>query len=218
MVLTALPVDRWSRLLSTGTLCIEGVLREVVVLGEHRLEGPVRLEVVFVGGEAIAVQHMRLARGPAAVEEALDPVLSLRPVVEELWDPVVEATGVPAEGVALTLASDLRLALEQGVHVTLSAATRGPPHSPSLVRPLVVGFGGEGVRLEHDGYKRLSRFAAIRLHRASLHPDGRVCLEGRGPTLLDAAVRRGLQTASGRVTKLVREGKRLRSLRPYLTL
>ena len=45
-----------------------------------------------------------------------------------------------------------------------------------------------------------------------------VGLEGRGPTLLDAAVRRGLQTASGRVTKLVREGKRLRSLRPYLTL
>lgn len=215
-MLSALPIHRWSRLVSTGTLTVEGTLPDPVDLGEHTLEGPVRVEVVFVGGEAIAVQHARLARGPAAMEETLDPSVSLRPLVERLWDPVVEATGLPAEGVALSLASDLRLALEEGVHVTVSAATSGPPTAPSLTRPLVVGFGGQGVRLEHDGYKRLSRLAAIRLHRASLHPDGRVCLEGRGPTLLDAAVKRGLETASGRVTKLVREGKRLRSLRPYL--
>jgi len=218
-MLTRLPIARWSRLLATGTLTLEGELRHAASVGADRLDpGPIRVEVLFRGGEALQVRHLRLARGPADQERVLDPQASLEPLVTQLWHPTIEATGLPADGMAVTLAHDLRLALDPGVHVSLSAATRGEPQAPCLVRPLVVGFGGQGVRLEHDGYARLSRLAAIRLHRASLQPDGRVRLEGRGPRVLDAAVQRGLHAASERVTRLVRDGERLRSLRPYLAL
>lgn len=213
--LVALPVARWARLVSEGTLRLSG--RLVTPVDDQLPRGEaVRVQVLFEGRGAPRVVHARVARGALGEEQELPEELPLDAVVARLSDVAIEATGTPSEGLAMELARDLRLALEPDVKVIVTAHTVGPPEGLRLCRPLVVGFGGAGVRLEHGAYRRLSRLAAIRLHRAELHPDGRVLLAGRGPRLTDAAVQRGLEVASRRVTRLVREGRRLRSLRPLL--
>lgn len=215
-VLAGLPFERWCRLVSDGTLFLRGHVPRPLP-GLALAPGPVGLQLVFRGADRPRLVRARLVQADATARE-LAPDADLEALVASMSDVRAEATGTPFSGLAVELSRDLRLALEPGVRVVIAVETSGEAHALRLCRPLVMRFGGNGMRLEHGAYRRLSRLAAIRLHRAELHPDGEVRLAGRGPKLTDVAVQRGLQLAASRVTRMVREGQRLRSLQPLLSL
>ena len=224
---TSLPVARWARDVGPGTVRVSGVLRERLQEGPLVADaGPIVVELVFHGGTPARLRWVRIS-GPVELggrsldgqqiddESDMDVIIGM---VSRLSDPDVEARAQPARALDLRLAEGLHLALEPSVVVTVSAAAEGVAGALRLTRPLVVGFGGDGVRVSHLGHRRLSRLASARLHRFSLAPDGRVRFEGAGARPLNVAVRGGFSTASVKVTRLVRRGERFRSLRAFLRL
>lgn len=223
----SLPVARWARDVGPGTVRVVGILHEPLRDGPLEAEaGPMTVELVFHGGTPAQLRWVRV-RGAVRLDgraldgEQLDADVEMDRIVSliaRLADPDVEARAQPAKRVDLRLADDLHLALEPEVVVTVSAAAEGVAGALRLTRPLVVGFGGDGVRVSHLGHRRLSRLAGARLHRFSLAPDGRVRFEGAGSRPLNAAVKGGFSTASSKVTRMVRRGERFRSLREFLRL
>lgn len=227
MPLTTLPLLRWARHLDDGTVRVSGHLPEAVDQGGLLVEpGPVRVELLFQGGGEPEVAWVRLAGGvridgEEGSERRLEHPERIRVAVglmDRLADVEVEARMSTRKRLRVDLAEGVGLGVDPEVVVTVSCATRGEAGALQLSRPVVVGFGGEGVRVEHSEWARLSRMADVRLSRLTLHPDGRVRLQGRGARGLNLAVKGGLTTASARVTRLVRRGERFRSLRGFLHL
>lgn len=103
----------------------------------------------------------------------------------------------------------------RGVLLTVNGAARGPSDGLVLCRPVEIGFGGDGLRLQHERLEWLSRLAGLRIARATVHPDGSVALEGRGAPGFDVAVRGSLRTASAGLSAFLRRSPGVRRfLRP----
>lgn len=227
MPLTTLPLLRWARHLDDGTVRVTGTLPEPVQAADLFVEaGPVRVELLFEGGAGPRVAWARVGGdvrvdGEDADERRLEVperVHGAVGLIDRLADVEVEARVSTRRPLRVDLAEGVGLGVDPDVVVTVSGAADGRPGALRLSRPVVVGFGGEGVRVEHSEWARLSRMADVRLSRLVLHPDGRVRLQGRGAKGLNLAVKGGLTTASARVTRLVRRGERFHSLRDFLRL
>jgi hypothetical protein len=223
----SLPVARWVQDLGPGTVRVSGVLPEPVERNGLEVQpGPLLVELVFHGGSPARLEWVRVSgdarlNGRPVDGERIDDDLGMTEIislVSRLADPDVEARAQPARVLDVRLSEGVRLAIDPHVVVTVSGSASGTAGSLSLTRPLVIGFGGDGVRVAHLGFGRLSRLASVRLHRLSLAPDGRVRLEGGAASPLNVAARGGFSTASATITHMVRRGERFRSLRQFLRL
>jgi hypothetical protein len=173
------------------------------------------VEVVFLGGPEPALTQARVVQGTETTR--LDPS-SVRAWVDNLQDVELEAVGSASGEVAVDLAHGVRLRVPAGTVLTVHAYVQGPPGKMALARPVIVGFGGDGVAVDHTDLAGVARWVDLRLSRFTLAPDGEVRLAGRAARGLDLAAQGGLRLASARITRLVREGRRFRSLLPYLRM
>lgn len=137
-------------------------------------------------------------------------------LVAEIGSVAVSARAEPDGDLLLKLGGGVEVVIPEGILLTVSGASVGPSHELQLCEPLTVGFGGEGLRLSHEQFRWLSRLATVRLGRATLHPDGSVALEGRGPRHVEIAMRAPLQRASARISDMVRRSPHFSPLRAFL--
>jgi hypothetical protein len=243
-VLATLPLVRWAARLQRGTVVLRGHLDGEVdlPLGGHRFaaEGPLALEFDFVGGRAPSIGRVvvsgevgligpveligrRLEIGRQAnLDGGAVPWLSrerIGPFIAALVDHLdhlrIAARGEPDGDLLVRLGHGVEVAVPAGVPLTISGATTGPAAALQLSEPLVVRFGGEGLRISHDAFRAFSRLACVRLSRATLHPDGSVALES-GPRVVDAALKAPLQRASARLSEIVRRSPKFSRVRTFL--
>ena len=185
--LHALPLLRWARYFEQGTARVRGHLAQQVVGASGLRVGPGRVlvELVFHGGTHPSVPWARLSadqahgEGRVVVEETVNGELA-GVLAEAMGDLEVEARTAAHQPLDLRLGEGLRMVVPPHTSLTVTGATRGGAGELCLCRPLVVGFGGEGALVVHDGYRRLSRVAGVRVERVVLHPDGKVRVQGRG--------------------------------------
>jgi hypothetical protein len=239
--LGTLPFTRWVRRLRHGHARVRGrCLGEVAIpTGDAALTvrpGPVELALTFEGGEHPVIGrvevHGALAIGAATGrslvltegELVLDgvsvgraaPGPVVQALIEHVADVALDARAEPDGDLVLDLGHGVQVQIPGGVLLTVAGATVGLPADLRLCEPLVVGFGGEGLRLNHDTFRLLSRLANIRLAGATLHPDGSVALEGRAARGVDLALRGGLQKASVRLSDMVRGSPKFGKVRAFL--
>jgi hypothetical protein len=136
--------------------------------------------------------------------------------VDRLHHLDVELCVRPEEEVMVRFGGGAHGVLAPGAALTVSGATEGPPQGMALSRPLVVGFGGDGFMLSHDALHRTARLAHLCIRRATLHPCGRVALEGDAARPLRLAMRTGLRSVSGRFSRMVREADQLDGIRAFI--
>jgi hypothetical protein len=219
-----------------------------VGIGEFGLAVPaglVRISVVFQGGPSAFVSTLQVAAdglvwrdadrsvegevwcwkdGIAVMDEA--PVgridgrksQAVETLVQHLSDVHVEARAVPAKALTMRSGRGFEVSVPAGVVMTAVGCTRGGPKGLVLARPMVVGFAGEGIALALSRFRRVSAMLSVRVVRLTLHPNGRVELEGRGTRGLGRAVRRGLSTTAEVLSEWVREGTATAMIRPFLVL
>ncbi len=137
-------------------------------------------------------------------------------VVERLWDVDASVELEPNGELLVKFPHGVQAALNARAVITLAGAAEGPPHALQLRRPVVMAVDGEGFRLSHERFRRLSSLACLRLEGASLHPDGKVQLRGGARRGLDGVVRGGLERASARLSEIVRRSPRFARLRTFL--
>ena len=137
-------------------------------------------------------------------------------VLERFSDVSMVARAEPEGELVLHLGQGVRVHVPRGAVLELSGATAGGSTDLVLSEPLVVAFGGEGLRLSHEQFKFLSRLASVRLSQATLHPDGSVDLEGHGSRWIDVALRVPLAKASTRLSDLIRQSPNFHRLRAFL--
>lgn len=206
--------------LGSAVLGLSGPVRVRLSFGA----GPVLTEVVIDGHVALderPVRELRLVPGTLRIDGAPEPCelrldRVLEAVVDELSDVEVEARAVPDGELVLTLVSGVEVTIPADHLLAVRGAAVGPAHALRLSAPLVVSVQGATIRLNHDQLRWLGVLARICVHRATLHPDGRVDLEGGGRSGLDRAVRGGLQHASARLSRLVRSSPRFERVRAFL--
>jgi hypothetical protein len=208
--------------------------------------GPLSAELSYEGGPTPWVRRLQIgfgaavhARSDAAVfsgarleadadgvrlDEAqvapLDAAVGLGPLLRGLVDRLahvwVSARAEPDGELLLQLGHGVQVHIPEGVVLTVQGASQGPATELLLCEPLVVGFGGDGLRLSHDQFRMLSRLASVRLVSATLHPDGRVALEGHATRGVDVALRAPLHRASARLSELVRRSPHFKRVRAFL--
>jgi len=140
----------------------------------------------------------------------------IRQLIDSLHDVSVETRLVPKAQLKVKAGMGIHVRIPAGQVLTAVGGAEGAPDHLRLSRPVVIGFGGRGIELEHERHPRLSRFVGLRVQRATLHPDGRVVLEGRGGRGMGLAVRRGLGATSEVLSSLVKESKQFSFLRSFL--
>lgn len=243
--LGSLPLVKWAMRLRRGRVELAGHLVDAVrlPLGEEASvaisAGPVAAEVEFVGGavpmlsrvcivaEGLAVgtaagRSLEIAAGAVLVDgvavEIPEPPLGTvaEALLEKLGDVAVSATAEPDGDIALRIGHGIEVIVPNGVPLTVRGASHGDASALRLSEPLVVGFGGEGLRLSHEQFRWLARLSVVRLGRATLHPDGSVALEGRGGRTAELAMRAPLQKASARLSDLVRRSPGFHRVRAFL--
>lgn len=191
--------------------------------------GPVRVELVFVGGAVPRVPEIRVLAGALQLvlvdglvhddgatrplARPLDPIDAL---LDCLHDPSVRVEARPSEDLWIKVAPGLTAALPAGGTITVEAATTGPPESPRLRRSLVVSVGGAGLSIRLPGSRWLKVLASIAIRRASLAPDGGVELLGSATGRLNGAVGVGLRHASHHLSDLVRQSPQFARVRTFL--
>lgn len=221
---------------------------ETVEVGQYTLTlqpGPVRLSVVFQGGSSAFVSKMYVdSKGLKwtdanrhttsdhwAWQDGLS-VMNDTPVgrvegrkghaveamIQYLANVHVEARVVSAEDLSVRSSVGLAVNIPAGVVMTAVGCTVGAPNDLVLARPVIVGFGGDGVELGLSRFHRLSKFLAVRVHRLTLHPDGRVQVEGRGTRGMGRAVRRGLRSTGDLLSEMMRDSASFAMIRPFLVL
>ncbi len=168
--------------------------------------GPLRVAVTFLGGPEPRLTEVRIQgevrpAGPGAVD-------GLRVLLDHVHDARVDAHAWSDVDLVVKLGHGLEARLPAGELVTLRAITQGPPDDPRLVEILDANIGGAGVRFSLQRARWLSSLARVHIHRASLHPTGRVDFEGRGRGLL--------RTASHHVSDLIRRSPRFARVRRLL--
>lgn len=243
--LMGLPLSEWAARLRWARVTLSGRVADLTLtLGGQPIvveAGPIGIDAAFTGGHAPCLRRAEV-RGAIALGGRSGGVLVLEgggivldgdtlPLAAErvgagrmlaslvrcVADARVQAEADPDGDVVVQLGGGIEVALAEGVGLTLRAATLGPPDALQLCAPVELGFGGDGMRLSHDGLRFLSRLASVKIERAMLHPDGSVDLQGSGRPGLDRAVRGGLHTASASLSTLVRRSPRFRRVRDLLT-
>jgi len=186
------------------------LLRRLVVRGSISLtpvgRAPVR------GGELV-LHDQRIHLDEAEFSRAADGVGSgrlLAGLVGAMGDVELRARAEPDGDVLLQMGHGVEVAIADGALLTVRGATRGPADRLVLSRPLEIGFGGEGIRLNHGQLRWLSRLAQVSIAGATLHPDGSVDLEGHAAPGFNTAVKGGLYTASAKLSSLIRRSPGIR--------
>jgi len=158
---------------------------------------------IFVDGVEVVRQGERVGAGRL-----------LGALVGRLADVDGEAWAEPDGEVVLDVGG-IEARVPRGVLLTVNGAAKGPADGLVLCRPVEIGFGGDGMRLQHERLEWLSRLAGLRVARATVHPDGSVALEGRGAPGFDVAVRGSLRTASAGLSAFLKRSPGVRRfLRP----
>jgi len=158
---------------------------------------------IFVDGVEVARQGERVGAGRL-----------LGALVARMADVDGEAWAEP-DGEVVIDVGGMEARVPRGVLLTVNGAAKGPADGLVLSRPVEIGFGGDGLRLQHERLEWLSRLAGMRIARATVHPDGSVALEGRGAPGFDVAVRGSLRTASAGLSAFLRRSPGVRRfLRP----
>lgn len=137
-------------------------------------------------------------------------------LVQHLSNVHAEVRVVPAVPLRLRSTSRLLVQVPAGVVMTAVGCTEGAPDSLTLVRPMVVGFGGQGVEVVVSRFKRLSRLLSVRIHRLTLHPDGRIEVDGQGTKGFGRAVNRGLRATGDILSEVMKEHATYAAIRPFL--
>lgn len=244
--ITRLPLAKWARRFGNGTVSIAGEMRacrRIIVSDEVVLEiapGTCHLEFAFEGGDTarilsvrIVTEEVRLAGvhdgatvvvanesglrlGAVSVDTPVVLVSLVHQLIDRMDDIVVGANATPNTSIILTLLPGVTLDLPAGSVLRIRGETEGPSSQLRLSAPLQVQFGGSGIELAHQQFRRLSRLASVRISAATLHPDGEVQLEADAAPVLRRALRGGLETASARFSRLVRHSPHFRGVRTFL--
>jgi hypothetical protein len=200
-------------------------------------EGPLELAFTFTGGASPHIEEVALL-GALTVDERTGTALDVnadgvlldgeRMAVDLPTDLLVEAVVARLADVAIWIEvvpdGELLVKFQHGVQavlnasavVTLTGAASGPPDNLTLSRAVEMAVDGEGLRLSHRRFRRLSSLASLRLEGASLLPDGEVRLRGGASRGIDRVVRGGLEQASARLSDLVRRSPRFARVRSFL--
>jgi hypothetical protein len=206
-----LRVDRgWVELAADFTGGMEPTLRQLVVRGSMALapggRSPVRGEELLLRDQRIHLDDIEYPRAANGVGSGR----LLAGLVAGMGDVELRARAEPDGDVLLQMGHGLEVAIAHGALLTVRGATRGPADGLVLSRPLEIGFGGEGIRLDHEHLRWLSRLAKVRIAGATLHPDGSVDLDGRAAPGFNTAVQGGLYTASAKLSSLIRRSPGIR--------
>jgi hypothetical protein len=234
--LRSLPVLRWASRFDGGSVVLSGRLVAPFRWcedGDAAFElptGPIRVELVFVGGQTPRVPEVRLqsedlvlvlvdgqvhGQGPEPVP-ATRPMDAIQALVDELHDPSVRVEARPSEDLWVKLAPGLSASLPAGGTITVEAAAIGAPDHPRLRRSLVVSVGGAGLSIRLPGSRWLAVLASVAIRSASLAPDGGVELHGHASGRLNGAVGVGLRQASHHLSDLVRKSPQFARVRKFL--
>ena len=100
--------------------------------------------------------------------------------------------------------------------MTAVGCTEGAPDTLTLTRPMVVGFGGQGVEVRVSRFRRLSRLLSVRIHRLTLHPNGRIEVDGHGTKGFGRAVKKGLRATGEILSEVMKEHATYAAIRPFL--
>lgn len=224
---TALPVLSWASRFRSGDVLLEGIARGALQLPDGRrlgLEGPLRVDFSFVaGGQPPSLRGLVLSGamcldGEPVTELFLEgearPDRVLEAVVALLADLRAEACAWPDGELVVAFGSGLEVTIPADQPLTVTGATRGSPQALRLIAPLTVAVPGASLRLRQERLRWLTALAGITVTRATLHPDGRVDLEGGGRNGL---VRTGLVHTSTVLSGLVRHSPRFARLRSFLS-
>ncbi|MBW1876724.1 MAG: hypothetical protein JRJ84_00025 [Deltaproteobacteria bacterium] len=185
-------------------------LRQLVVRGSMLVTPAGRSSV---RGRELVLHDQRIHLDKAEIPRAMEGVGSgrlLAGLVGAMSDVELRARAEPDGDVLLKMGHGLEVAITHGALLTVRGATRGPADRLVLSRPLEIGFGGDGIRLNHGQLRWLSRLAKVRIDGATLHPDGSVNLEGRAAPGFNTAVQGGLHTASAKLSSLIRRSPGIR--------
>lgn len=132
-------------------------------------------------------------------------------LLEQMHDISVKATCEPEGDLLVRVGLGVDIVIPAHTALQIEGGSSGPPDAPRIDRPLRLAFDGDGLRLSHE-VRWVARLAEIRLGRATLHPDGTVALEARGPTrAADLALRLPLRRAAVHLTELARRSPKIRS-------
>jgi hypothetical protein len=188
------------------------ISRLVLTATGLEVPGGWRGDRLLVVGDAAAIDETTRARLGASLHIGT----LARTLLDHVGDVSVQARAEPDGDLLLRLGGGVEAIVPSGVLLTASGATTGPASDLQLSEPLVVDFGGEGLRFSHEQFRWLARLAVVRLGSATLHPDGSVALEGAGSGTVDVAMRAPLQRASARLSDLVRKSPQFGRVRSFL--
>ena len=137
-------------------------------------------------------------------------------MVQHLANVHAEVRVVPAVSLRLRSTSRLLVQVPAGVVMTAVGCTEGAPDALTLIRPMVVGFGGQGVEVVVSRFQRLSKLLSVRIHRLTLHPDGRIEVDGQGTKGFGRAVKKGLRATGDILSEVMKEHATYAAIRPFL--
>ncbi len=146
----------------------------------------------------------------------IDVARALQSLLDAVGSLVFEASAEPAAELIVRLPAGLVVALDADERLVVRGASDGPPGALRLSQPLEVRCRGEGIRLSHMQLRMLAGLARVRIQAATLHPDGKVNLEGGAAGGIDRAVRGGLHHTSARLSRLVQTSPQFHKLRGFL--
>lgn len=167
------------------------------------------------------VRHLVLEPGSATedgVQRPCDVRIDrlLEVLVDRLGDVEVAAEALPDGELLVRFGTGLEVSIPASATLAVRGASVGPPNALRMSAPLVVSVDGAHVRIGVRHLRWLGALARIRVHRATLHPDGSVQLEGGARSGIDGAVRSGLTQVSARLSTLVRSSPRFARVRAFL--
>ncbi len=240
-VVRALPLVRWASRFREGTVELTGHLREpcrVDVAGREVAfpAGLVSARLDFLGGpppallaaavdapglvlDEVAGATLASAGGTCTLDGLPVPDLAmdllLDALLDHLHDLSAEVAAWPDRDLVVKLSGGVEASVRAGDVVTVRGVTAGAPHGPLLDAPLTVTVGGAGLKVSHEKLRWLAALAQVRIQEASLHPDGKVDLQGEARGGLHR-VGGGLQRVSERLSEVVRDSPRFARIRAFL--
>jgi hypothetical protein len=229
---------RWVRRFEGGAVRLKGTTDARLLLEDITVEeGPLEIAFTFEGGDepvilALAIEGAVARDGKAgrsldadAEGTTLDGDRADGPIrLDKLLEAVLHGLSDVDAWTEVIPRGELLVKFQHGVQVAVAAdavvraegSAEGAPGALRLSRPLILSVGGEGLRLSHRRFRRISSLADIRIEGATLHPDGEVRLRGGANTVLDRVVRGGLERASARLSELVRRSPKFARVRRFL--